>query len=551
MRKLNSFLLGLALVFVSGIRAQGPDGEPNLDFEILKNLELFEMVYKQVDMTYVDEPNPGHLMRVAIDAMLKELDPYTVYIPESQIEDLKLMTTGQYGGIGALIQQQGDHVVITDPYEFWPAAKAGLMAGDIFVEINDRNVEELSSSEISDILTGKPGSQVKIKVKRQDEFITKTVTREEIKLNSVPFSSMVTSDVGYVKFVSFTQNSAEDVYNEFSALKKKGMTKFILDLRGNGGGLLIEAVKIVNFFVEKGETIVWMKGRSDADMTTWKAEMKPADPFIPIVVLVDGGSASASEIVSGALQDLDRAVILGQTTYGKGLVQRPLDLKYNAKIKITIAKYYTPSGRCIQKLDYTHREQGTTAQSISEENITKFKTKNGREVIDGRGIEPDVLIPLKEYSRLTATLVVENIIFDFATRYRIAHAEIEKANAFKMSDADYQEFTSYVMGRTFNYSTASSDLMIKLKETAELEKYFGDVKAEYDALLAKLNPSKERDLTKFKAEICEVLEDEIVGRYYYQTGRIEKSLVEDPFILEAVKILNDPARYKQILNIKE
>jgi len=546
MRKLRFVALIALLLNIGKPFAQD---QSNLDFEILKNLELFEMVYKQVDMTYVDEPNPGHLMRVAIDAMLKELDPYTVYIPESQMEDLKLMTTGQYGGIGALIQQQEGKVVITDPYEGWPAAKAGLMAGDEFIEINDRNVEALSSAEISDILTGKPGSDVKIKVKREDQFITKTVVREEIKLSSVPYSAMVTNDVGYLKFVSFTQNSAEDVYTGFEELKRKGMTKFILDLRGNGGGLLIEAVKIVNFFVERGETIVWMKGRTDETMTTWKAEMKPVDTAIPIVVLIDEGSASASEIVSGALQDLDRAVVLGQTSYGKGLVQRPLDLKYNAKIKITIAKYYTPSGRCIQKLDYTHRSLGESAQSISEENITKFKTKNGREVIDGRGIEPDVAIPLREFSRLTSTLVIENIIFDFATRYRVQHESIAKASEFKISDTDYAEFTKYVLDRSFTYSTASSELMEKLKTTAELENYFADAKSEYDALLAKLSPSKARDLEKFRAEISEILEDEIVGRYYYQNGRIEKSLVEDPFILEAVKVLNDPARYKQILNI--
>lgn len=547
MHKLKILFLSFILNPFLSVKAQDQSG--NLDFEILKNLELFEMVYKQVDMSYVDEPNPGQLMRVAIDAMLKELDPYTVYIPESQIEDLKLMTTGQYGGIGALIQQQGDHVVITEPYEHWPAQKAGLLAGDIFIEINDKNVEALTSSEVSDILTGKPGSEVKIKVKRLDEYITKTVVREEIKLHSVPYSSMITNDVGYVKFVSFTQNSAEDVLNEFNALKKKGMTKFILDLRGNGGGLLIEAVKIVNFFVQKGETIVWMKGRYEADKTTWVAEMNPVDPAIPIVVLVDEGSASASEIVSGALQDLDRAVILGETSYGKGLVQRPLDLKYNAKLKITIAKYYTPSGRCIQKLDYTHREYGENAQSISEENITRFKTKNGREVIDGRGIEPDVKIERKEYSSLSTKLVIENIIFDFATKFRASKSEIPSAKEFNLSDADYEEFCQYVKSRSFEYTTATSDVMKKLKEIAQLENYFADVETEYNALWNKLNPSIERDLIKFKPEITEILEDEIVGRYYYQNGRIEHLLVDDPYILEAVKILNDPARYKQILNI--
>lgn len=548
MFKIKSLLLILAVAI--GLQSNGQN-QSNLDFEILKNLELFEMVYKQVDMAYVDEPNPGHLMRVAIDAMLKELDPYTVYIPESQIEDLKLMTTGQYGGIGALIQQQGKHVVLTEAYENWPAAKAGLLPGDIFVEINDKSLEGLTSSEVSDLLTGKPGSELKIKVDRQGEFITKTVVREEIKMQSVPYGGMVTEDIGYVKFISFTQNSAEDVYNEFEALKKKGMKKFILDLRGNGGGLLIEAVKIVNMFVEKGEKIVWMKGRAADDITTWDATQKAIDPTIPIVVLVDGNSASASEIVSGALQDLDRAIILGQTSYGKGLVQRPLDLKYNAKLKITIAKYYTPSGRCIQKLDYTHRSAGESAQNINDENITKFKTKNGREVIDGRGIEPDITIPAKDYSRLTLTLVLEHIIFDFATKYRIANATIAPAKEFKLTDQEYQNFVDFVLTKTFTYSTQSSELMEKLKKTAEAENYFSDVQTEYNALFNKLNPSKERDLQKFKPELTELLEDEIIGRYYYQTGRIEKSLVEDPFILEAVKILNDQPRYKTILNIKE
>lgn len=550
MKRLKSILIFVLLFQFSKAQLQ-ENPNSRIDFEILKNLELFELVYKTVDMSYVDEPNPGKLMLTAINAMLQELDPYTVYIPESQIEDLKLMTTGQYGGIGSLIQQQDDKVVITEVYENWPAAKAGLLPGDIFIEINDRNVQQLKSSEVSDILTGKPGSEVKIKVDRQGEIITKTVVREEIKLSSVPYSGMINENVGYVKFVSFTQNSAEEVLNAFNDLKKKGMTKFILDLRGNGGGLLIEAVKIVNAFVQKDETIVWMKGRSETDKTVWTATQKPLDLTIPIVVLVDEGSASASEIVSGGLQDLDRAVILGHTTYGKGLVQRPLDLKYNAKLKITIAKYYTPSGRCIQKLDYTNRKEGSEAETISEENLTKFKTKNGREVIDGRGIEPDILMPKKEYSRLSLTLVIEHILFNYATKYRITNSSISSAKEFKLTDQDYADFTKFVLSHEFNYSTASSELMEKLKKTAEAENYFNDVQNEFTALLNKLNPSKERDLEKFKPELIELLEDEIVGRYYFQTGRIEKSLVEDPFILEAVKILNDETRYKQILNITQ
>jgi len=461
------------------------------------------------------------------------------------------MTTGQYGGIGCLIQQQGEHVVISEPYEGWPAAKAGLMSGDIFVEIDGRNVESLNSEQVSDLLTGAPGSPVKIVVNRQGELITKTVTREEIKLSPVPYKGMVTNDIGYIKFISFTQTAGEEVMKAFTELKALGMQKLIFDLRGNGGGLLIEAVKIVNMFVEKGETIVWMKGRSSADMTIWNATLKPTDLAIPIVVLVDEGSASASEIVSGALQDLYRAVIVGQTSYGKGLVQRPLDLKYNAKVTITIAKYYTPSGRCIQKLDYTNRSAGNKATSISDSLITKFKTKNGREVIDGRGIEPDVKIPERNFSRLTATVVVNNIIFDYATKYRIANQQIAGAKEFKFTDEMYDEFIKYVLEKDFTYSTASSELMDELKKTAELENYFIDAEPEFKALYEKLKPSKTRDLTKFKPELIELLEDEIIGRYYYEKGRIEHAMVEDPFILEAVKILNDSPRYKQILNIQE
>jgi len=548
MKRIKQIIIVFALMFSSTLTAQPAT---NSDFEILKNLELFEMVYKNIDLSYVDEPNPGHLMRVAIDAMLLELDPYSRYIPESQIEEFKLMTTGQYGGIGCLIQQQGDHVVISNPYEGWPAAKSGLMAGDILIEIDGRNVEQLNSEQVSDMLTGAPGTTVKIKIKRENELIEKSVVREEIKLSPVPYKGMVTNDVGYIKFISFTQTAGADVLNAFEELKKLGMTKLIFDLRGNGGGLLIEAVKIVNMFVEKGETIVWMKGRSASDLTTWTATLKPLDLSIPIVVLVDEGSASASEIVSGALQDLDRAVIVGQTSYGKGLVQRPLDLKYNAKVTITIAKYYTPSGRCIQKLDYTNRSAGNQAASISDSLITKFKTKNGREVIDGRGIEPDIVIPIKNYSRLTMMVVVNNIVFDYATKFRIANPEIASAKEFTFTDAMYADFITYVLSKDFSYSTASGDLMDELKKTAELENYFVDAELEFKALYEKLKPSKERDLAKFKPELIEMLEDEIIGRYYYEKGQIEHSMISDPFILEAVKILNDSPRYKQILKIQE
>lgn len=547
MKRLKQIYLMILVFIAPQVIAQE---EPS-DFEIYKNLELFELVYKTVDVSYVDQSNPGKLMKVAIDAMLNELDPYTTYIPESLIEDYKLMTTGQYGGIGALIQQQGDKVVVSDPHEGYPAQKAGLQAGDEFIEIDGKNVEELSSSEISEKLKGKPGSSLEVVVDRNGERLTKSLTREEVKLSPVPYSGMINEDVGYIKLTSFTQTAGQDVMSAFADLKSKGMKKLILDLRDNGGGLLIEAVKIVNMFVNKGEEIVSMKGREVQNNISYKASMKPTDLNIPIAVLVNGNSASASEIVSGGLQDLDRAVIVGQTSFGKGLVQRPLDLKYNAKIKVTIAKYYTPSGRCIQKLDYKNREDGNDAEALSDSLLNKFTTKNGREVIDGRGVEPEIKIDLKKYSRLTTTLVVNNIIFNFATKFRAENETIPAPKEFKITDEIYQQFTDYALAQEFTYTTASGDMMAKLKETAEDENFMTDAQAEYEALLEQFKPSKERDLKKFKAEIIEILSDEIIGRYYYRKGQISHGLIGDPFIDEAIKILNDSQRYKSILNIQE
>ncbi len=547
--KISIFLWTILFTGISF--SQTPEEQDNANFEVLKNLELFEMVYKNVDLYYVDESNPGELMRTAIDAMLAELDPYTNYIPESKMEDYKLMTTGQYGGIGAVIRKVGDNVAIIDPYEGFPAQKAGLIAGDVFIEIDGKNVEGLSTTEISTLLKGQPGSKVEVKVKRGNTTKEVTLEREEIKISAVPYSGMIKNEIGYIKLRSFTRTSAKDVFDAFQNLKKEHkMKKLVFDLRGNGGGLLIQAVQMVNYFVEKGSEIVSIRGRYEKDNKIYTARANPLDDNLPIVVLVDGGSASASEIVSGAIQDLDRGVIVGQTSFGKGLVQRPLDLKYNAKIKVTIAKYYTPSGRCIQKLDYSSKKIGEKAHEVDESTISSFKTKNGREVKDGRGIEPDIKIPQKKYSRLTATLVVNNIIFNYATQYRVDHPTIASARDFKLSDSDFEGFKAYVLKQDFDYNTESGEMMEKLKEKAIEEGYYEDSKVQFEKLYDYYKPSKERDLVKFKSEIVEILEDEIIGRYYYQTGRIEHALVDDTFILEAVKILNDQTRYNQILNIK-
>jgi len=522
--------------------------EDNTNFEILKNLELFEAVYKNVDLYYVDESNPGELMRTAIDAMLAELDPYTNYIPESKMEDYKLMTTGQYGGIGAVIRLIGDNVGVVDPYEGFPAHKAGLIAGDEFIEIDGKNVEGLSTSEVSTKLKGQPGKEITVKIKRGEAIKTFTFNREEVKISAVPYSGMVSDKVGYIKLNSFTKTAAKDVFDAFTKLKKDHhMEQLIFDLRGNGGGLLVQSAQIVNYFVDKGSDIVSIKGRISSDNKTYTAKANPLDNQIPIVVLIDGGSASASEIVSGSLQDLDRAVIVGKTSFGKGLVQRPMDLTYNAKIKVTIAKYYTPSGRCIQKLDYSTKKLGEKAGEVDESTISTFKTKNGRTVKDGRGVEPDVTIENKSFSRLTATLVRNDLIFNFATDYRVKNETVANAKSYKFTDAEYIEFTSYVLSQEFDYTTASSEYMKRLKEVAEDEGYYEDSKQNFDELLEFYKPSKERDLIKFKDEIKSLLEDEIIGRYHYQTGRIQHALLDDSYILEAIKILNDSERYHQIL----
>lgn len=553
--KMNSIkILGwLFLLLINGVLFAQPELEEqqDADFEIVKNLELFELVYKNIDLNYVDEPNSGILMKAAIGAMLKELDPYTTYIPESRIEDFKLMSTGQYGGIGAIIRQKDDRIIIIDPHEGFPAEKNGLKAGDVFLEINGKDVTNLSTTEVSAKLKGKPGTDVIVTVERAGEKIKKTLSREEIKFSPVPYYGMLNRDIGYIKLSSFTQNAGSDVLNAFKELEgNKGMKKLVFDLRGNGGGLVIEAVKIVNMFVDKGTEIVSIKGRDESVNRTYTAQLKSTNTKIPIVVLVDGGSASASEIVSGALQDLDRAVVLGQTTFGKGLVQRPLDLKYNAKIKVTIAKYYTPSGRCIQKLDYSNRETGDQAGAISDSLLQKFKTKTGREVIDGRGIEPDVKISEKDFSILTATIVLNDIIFDYATKFQRENESIASAEEFVVTDQMYADFSTFVLEQDFEYVTESLALLEELEEQAAAEDNYDIAKAEFDALKEKMKPSKEADLKRYQYEIVPLIEDEIIGRYYYQKGRIIHGLKDDEFISSAIEILNENPRYRNILNLE-
>ncbi|MFA7272445.1 MAG: S41 family peptidase [Crocinitomicaceae bacterium] len=543
-QNLRHFFASILLLFV----LQSPFTAQSNGFEVVKNLELIDLIYQNLEMYYVDEPQPGKLSKVGIDAMLKELDPYTVYYHENDMEDYRLMTTGQYGGIGAVIRKIKGNTYIIEPYEGSPSVQAGLRAGDKILSIDGISMEDKSSDVVSTALKGPKGTTIKVEIERDGTKQTLSVTRDEIKLPDVPYSGIIKDNIGYIKLNSFTQTAAADVEKAFTDLKSQGMTELVLDLRGNGGGLLIEAVKIVNLFVKRGQTVVTTKGRVEEENRVYKTSNNPQDLDIPVIVLIDENSASASEIVAGSLQDLDRAAILGTTSYGKGLVQRVYDLKYGSKMKLTIAKYYTPSGRCVQRLEYYDKEDGSKPAEIADSLLKKFKTANGREVIDGRGIEPDVKIDKGELSRLTATLYVDNIIFDWSTNYTKSHPTIAEASTYKLTEADYEDFKKYALAQEFTYSTASEEMLKKMKETAEEEGYYKDASAEYESLLAKVVPSKERDLEKFKSEIEELLENEIVSRYYFQKGRVVNSFKTDDFIEKAVEILQDNAAYKKIVN---
>jgi carboxyl-terminal processing protease len=542
---MKNFILILAflLLNISFTKAQSNS------FETLKSLEIMDQIYEHLELYFVDETKNGQLAKTGIDAMLKELDPYTVYYHESNIEDYRLMTTGQYGGIGALIRQIGDFSYISEPYEGKPAQKAGLKAGDKILSIDGKTMEKKTTEEVSDALKGPKGTSFELVIERAGEGKKNfQITRDEIKLPDVPYFGMLRENVGYIKLNSFTPTAASDVKSAIEKLQAQGMKELVLDLRGNGGGLLIEAVKIVNFFVPKNQLVVTTKGRVQEENRTYKTLEEPFAPNMPLVVLIDGGSASASEIVAGSLQDLDRAVIMGETSFGKGLVQRTYDLKYGSKIKITIAKYYTPSGRCVQRLEYYDKENGQKPKEVADSLLKTFYTKNGRPVIDGRGIEPDLEVELPELSRLSAMLLVKHHIFNFATQYTQQNPEIQAPTLFKLSSQDYADFKKFVLAQeNFDYTTASEEALKKMKTTAEKEGYYQDIAADYEQMLIKVTPSKERDLDKFEQEIRELLEEEIMTRYYYQEGRAKHSLQTDPVVLKGIEILQAPSQYNTIL----
>ena len=543
----NIKIWGIVLIIL--IMATSFSNIKDKDFEIAKNLDVFYTIFREINLLYVDETDPEKMIKTAADAMLKELDPYTVYIPESKIEDFKFMTTGQYGGIGATIRKENDYIVIAEPYEGFPAYKAGLMAGDMILKIDGKDAKAKTTQEVSDFLKGKPGSEFLLTIKRygkKEPFDIK-ITREKIQIKAVPYYGMLNDSVGYLTLSSFTRSASKGVREATNALIKKGAKSLVFDLRSNPGGLLVQAINIANLFIKKGNVVVKTKGRVAQWNKTYLTKKEAAFPNIPLVVLVNSHSASASEIVSGTIQDWDRGIILGERTFGKGLVQTTRPLSYNAQIKLTTAKYYIASGRCIQALDYSHRRENGSVGKIPDSLITKFKTHNNRIVYDGGGILPDINVSSETMSNITYALLQQNLIFKYATLFRFKNDSIRKAEDFKFSNQDYSDFSNWLMQQKFEYESISKYKFDELEKVAKQEKYFNRYKEDFEQLRGKLNSNPKRDLEISKKQITNLLEQEIVTRYYYQKGRVKNSLSKDTAITQALEILSNKIKYHKIL----
>lgn len=525
----------------------------NKNFEISKNLDIYFSLFRELNTFYVDEIDPAKLVKTSIDEMLMSLDPYTNYIPESDIEDFRFMTTGEYGGIGALISKQGDQIVVADPYEGFPAQKAGLMAGDVFLEVAGKSTDKMNTEDVSNLLKGPANQTVTVKVQRLNEKkpLTFNIMRETISIDPVVYSGMVDSKTGYIRLSNFTKDCAEKVKSAMLKLKEEnGAEQLILDLRGNPGGLLVESVNLTNLFIGKDQEVVSTKGKVTQWDKVYKTTGNPVDTIMPIAVLINRGSASASEIVAGSIQDLDRGVVLGARTFGKGLVQTTRDLSYNSKLKVTTAKYYIPSGRCIQALDYAHRNEDGSVGNIPDSLISEFQTRNGRKVYDGGGVAPDIQIEAEDISTLAINLVQQFKFFNFATQFRLKTNSIASPSVYKIDDKTYQEFVDFVLASDFKYESRTQKMLKDLKEMAEAEKYYDHSSTEFEALEKSLENDLKRDFNLFRTEISELLKDEIVSRYYYQKGAAQSSISDDKTISRAVQILNNPAEYRTILNYK-
>lgn len=525
-------------------------------FEISKNMEVFTSLFKELNTYYVDPIQPGKLMKKGMDAMLNDLDPYTNYITEEDVEDSRFQTTGKYGGIGSTVRKKDEYIAISEPYENSPIIKAGIKAGDVILEIDGHTTKNKEIDDISKFLKGSATTQVKLKIRDgvTNEVSTKTVTREEITVTSVPYAGMIGSnnEFGYVRLTQFTERCSSIVRGALDSLKKANpnMKGVIIDLRYNPGGLLDEAVAIANLFINGGQIVVTTKGKNTEWNKEYKTQNAPWDEKIPLTVLVNRNSASASEIIAGTMQDLDRGVIIGQRSFGKGLVQNLRSLPFNAKLKVTTAKYYTPSGRCIQALDYTHRNEDGSVGEVSDSLKTKFKTKNGRIVMDGGGVDPDIKLAAKESLGIVNSLNTKSFAFDYATQYVAKHATVSSAKDFALSETDFNDFLQWLEGKDYSYKTKSEESLVKFKEIAVKENYFTAIQQDFESLQKSLSHDKKQDLIKNKKEIIRLLQDEIITRYYFQRGRFQNQLADDDEVKEAISVLGNNSKYKGLLGVK-
>ena len=506
-------------------------------FEISKNLDIFATLYKEVNTYYVDDVEPAKFMKSGIDAMLESLDPYTNYISEADMEGYRFQTTGKYGGIGALIRKTGDDIVISEPYENYPASKAGLMAGDVIIGVDGKSTKGKNVDDISKILKGTPGTEVKLQIQRPGEKneLFKSLIREEIKISSVSYSGMINEEIGYIRLEQFTEGCGQEVKNALKQMQSKYPLKgMVLDLRGNPGGLLNEAVNVTNIFVEKGNEIVSTRGKVKEWDKVFYAIDAAIDTKMPLAILTNSSSASASEIVSGTIQDYDRGIIVGQKTFGKGLVQTTRQLSYGTQLKVTTAHYYTPSGRCIQAINYAQRNEDGSVGKIPDSLKTVFKTKNGRTVYDGGGVDPDLITETEKLTPIAFSLMEKGLIFDYATKYRMQHDQISPAKSFRLDDAAYNDFISFISDKEYDYTTKSEEKLKALQEAAEKEDYWEGIKDQFSVLKNSMMHDKEQDLVKNKEQIRSLLEEEIASRYYYRNGRLEASLKDDVEVQKAI-----------------
>ena len=549
-------LLYLIIMFVAVSPISAQDAK-NHNFDVTKNLDVFNYIYKNLDLMYVDTLNPKQVIGTAINAMLEGLDPYTVYYPENDVKELKMMLTGKYAGIGSLIRyhKKLHRVVIDEPYEGMPAAEAGLKKGDIIISIDDTLMTNKNTSEVSDRLRGDAGTGFVLKVKRPStgKVMSFKITRRTIKMPAVPYYGMQKDSIGYINLNSFTEDCSKDVRRAFIDLKTKGARGIVLDLRNNGGGSVSEAVDIVNMFVPKGLTIVSTKGKLKRANSDYITRLEPIDTVIPVAVLVNEETASASEITSGSLQDLDRGIILGTRTYGKGLVQIPMDVPYNGNLKLTTGKYYIPSGRCIQAINYKHNANGSYTEQIPASLTHVFYTSKGREVRDGGGIKPDIEVKSDTMPNLVFGLTLSakdttEVLFDYEAEYCAQHPTVAAPSVFDISDSDYEKFKQRVLKSGFTYDLQSESNLKKLIEIAKFEGYYDDAKNEFKALEVKLSHNLSKDMDQYKDQIKMVMVNDILGNYYYQKGSMEANLRYDKVMKEACRLLKSPKDYNQILS---